>query len=68
LRIRDWARFDVRCDRQENPYIIEVNPLPGILPNPDDNSCFPKAARQIGLDYDSLIEVVLNLARERYGM
>jgi D-alanine-D-alanine ligase len=65
LRIRDWARFDVRCDRQENPYIIEVNPLPGILPNPDDNSCFPKAAREVGMDYDSLIQTVLNLAIER---
>jgi D-alanine-D-alanine ligase len=65
LRIRDWARIDVRCDRDENPYIIEVNPLPGILPNPDDNSCFPKAAREAGLDYDSLIQAVLNMAIKR---
>jgi D-alanine-D-alanine ligase len=68
LRIRDWARFDVRCDRDENPYIIEVNPLPGILPNPDDNSCFPKAARMAGMDYDTLIQTVLNLAIERYNL
>lgn len=68
LRIRDWARFDVRCDRQENPYIIEVNPLPGILPNPDDNSCFPKAAREVGMDYDTLIQTVLNLAIERNNL
>lgn len=68
LRIRDWARFDVRCDRNENPYIIEVNPLPGILPNPDDNSCFPKAARAVGIDYDSLIQKVLNLAIDRYKL
>jgi D-alanine-D-alanine ligase len=65
LRLRDWARIDVRCDGYENPYIIEVNPLPGILPNPDDNSCFPRAAREIGLDYDDLINTVLNLALER---
>jgi len=68
LRIRDWARIDVRCDSRENPYIIEVNPLPGILPNPDDNSCFPKAARAVGIDYDTLIQNVLNLAIERYGL
>ncbi len=68
LRIRDWARFDVRCDRNEIPYIIEVNPLPGILPNPDDNSCFPKAARMAGMDYDALIQTVLNLAIERYNL
>lgn len=68
LRIRDWARMDVRCDSNDNPYIIEINPLPGILPNPEDNSCFPKAAREVGMDYDTLIQTVLNLAIERYGL
>jgi D-alanine-D-alanine ligase len=68
LRIRDWARMDVRCDSNDNPYIIEINPLPGILPDPDDNSCFPKAAREVGIDYDGLIQSVLNLAIERYGI
>ena len=42
--------------QDDNPYIIEINPLPGILPNPDDNSCFPKAAREVGIDYDGLIQ------------
>ncbi len=68
LKIRDWARIDVRCDNNENPYIIEINPLPGVLPNPDDNSCFPKAAREVGIDYDTLIQKVLNLAIERYKL
>lgn len=68
LRIRDWARMDVRCDANENPYIIEINPLPGILPNPEDNSCFPKAAREVGIDYDGLIQTVLNSAIERYEL
>jgi D-alanine-D-alanine ligase len=68
LRIKDWARIDVRCDKDENPYIIEINPLPGVLPNPDDNSCFPKAAREAGMNYDKLIQTVLNLAIERYDL
>jgi D-alanine-D-alanine ligase len=68
LRIKDWARIDVRCDKEENPYIIEVNPLPGILPNPDDNSCFPKAAREAGISYDKLIQTVLNMAIKRYNL
>ncbi len=68
LRIKDWARFDVRCDKKDNPYIIEVNPLPGILPNPDDNSCFPKAARKVGIDYDTLIQTVLGMAIKRYNI
>jgi len=29
LRIKDWARFDVRCDKEGNPYIIEVKPIAG---------------------------------------
>lgn len=68
MRIKDWARMDVRCDREGNPYIIEINPLPGVLPNPDDNSCFPKAAREVGINYDTLIQTVLNYAIERYRL
>ena len=30
--------------------VVELNPLPGILPDPLDNSCFPKAARAAGHD------------------
>ena len=44
LGCRDWSRIDVRLDAAGVPNIVEVNPLPGILPNPDDNSCLPKAA------------------------
>ena len=45
LRCKDWSRIDIRLDSAGEPNIIEVNPLPGILPDPKDNSCFPKAAR-----------------------
>ena len=49
LGCRDWSRIDVRLDAAGVPNIVEVNPLPGILPNPEDNSCLPKAARAAGL-------------------
>jgi len=62
LRIRDWARIDVRLDKYNVPNIVEINPLPGILPDPTDNSCYPKAAREIGLDYNAMINTVLNCA------
>ncbi|HZV13030.1 MAG TPA: D-alanine--D-alanine ligase [Candidatus Kapabacteria bacterium] len=68
LRILDWARIDVRLDANNMPHIIEINPLPGILPRPEDNSCFPKAARTAGYSYDQLMQTVLRLAAERYGL
>jgi D-alanine-D-alanine ligase len=68
LRCRDWARIDVRLDARGTPNVVEVNPLPGILPNPGDNSCLPKAARAAGIEYDALIQRCLLAAAERYGV
>lgn len=68
MRCRDWCRIDVRLDAQGVPNIIELNPLPGILPDPSQNSCFPKAARAAGLDYSALINLVLDIACRRYGL
>jgi len=68
LGCRDWSRVDVRLDANGVPNIVEVNPLPGILPNPEDNSCLPKAARAAGLDYDELIQTALIAAAERHGL
>lgn len=68
LRCRDWSRIDMRMDKNNIPNIIEINPLPGILPDPRDNSCFPKAARTAGLDFNTMINEVLNIARKRYSI
>ena len=68
LRIRDWARIDVRLDEKGEPNILEVNPLPGILPNPEDNSCLPKAARTAGYSYSDLIHRVVEEASKRHGL
>ena len=68
LGCRDWSRIDVRLDAAGVPNVVEVNPLPGILPDPEDNSCFPKAARAAGLSYDELIQSCLRLAADRQGV
>jgi D-alanine-D-alanine ligase len=68
LGCRDWSRIDVRLDEAGEPNVVEVNPLPGILPNPEDNSCFPKAARVAGMSYDELIQSCLRAAAEREGV
>jgi len=68
LGCRDWARIDVRLDANGEPNVIEVNPLPGILPDPAENSCLPKAARAAGIGYDELIQSCLKFAAARQGV
>jgi D-alanine-D-alanine ligase len=68
LGCKDWSRVDVRLDARGVPNIVEVNPLPGILPYPADNSCLPKAARAAGLSYDALIQRCLREACDRAGV
>lgn len=68
LRCRDWCRIDLRLDEHNVPHILELNPLPGILPNPDDHSAFPMAARAGGLSYNSMLNAVLDAAILRYGL
>jgi D-alanine-D-alanine ligase len=68
LGCRDWSRVDVRLDAAGRANVVEVNPLPGILPDPADNSCLPKAARAAGLDYDALIGACLAAAAARQGV
>src|SRR5437870_11345463 len=65
LGCRDWCRVDIRVDRFGVPNVLELNPLPGIIPDPAMNSCFPKAARAAGFTYDELIQDVVHIACRR---
>jgi D-alanine-D-alanine ligase len=68
LNIRDWCRIDIRLDENKIPNVLELNPLPGILPDPKDNSCFPKAARTAGYNYASMLQKVIQIAASRNGL
>ena len=68
LGCRDWSRIDIRLDAQGHPQVIEVNPLPGVLPRPEQNSCFPKAARAAGLSYQQMVLRVVDAACQRLGV
>ena len=68
LRCKDWGRIDVRLDKNGVPNIIEINPLPGIMPDPNENSSFPKAARAAGMNYNQLIQSALYHAAKRYNL
>jgi len=47
------------------PNVVELNPIPGIIPDPAMNSCFPKAARAAGMTYDDLIQEIVRITWRR---
>jgi D-alanine-D-alanine ligase len=65
LGCRDWSRVDLRLDAEGTPHVIEINPLPGIIPDPAANSCFPRAAASTGMSFDELIQTVTRIAWRR---
>jgi D-alanine-D-alanine ligase len=69
LQIQDWCRIDIRCDKKENPYVLEVNSPPGCTPEEHDPaSYFPLASRAANLKYIEVLEFIIQSARERYGI
>ncbi len=67
LGIRDWCRIDIRCDKNENPYVLEVNSPPGCTPpEHDPASYFPLIARSMGIDYENLLKKIIETALKRY--
>ncbi|MEM2342026.1 MAG: ATP-grasp domain-containing protein [Candidatus Bathyarchaeia archaeon] len=68
LNCRDLCRIDIRLDGEGTPRVLEVNPLPGLIPDPKAHSCLPEAARTAGFTYDELICTILWQALKRYGL
>ena len=67
IGIRDWCRIDIRCDKKNNPYVLEVNSPPGCTPpEHDPSSYFPLIARASGIDYRSLLKMIIDTALKRY--
>ncbi len=67
---RDVARVDFRLDADDTqnahkPYILEVNPLPGLYPGLSD---LVLEADAEGTDYNALINAIVDAARERVGL
>ncbi len=68
LDCKDWARIDVRLDKEGVPNILEVNTPPGFMKDPKENSRLPKAAYANGWSYEKLIGEVLKSAIGRWNL
>ncbi len=58
LDCEGFSRVDIRLDERMNPYILEVNTIPGFT----ETSLFPKAAKQAGYSFLQVCERLLELA------
>jgi D-alanine-D-alanine ligase len=68
LDVRDCARIDYRLSNDGTLYFIEINTLPGINPDMNQISYFPRAAMVAGMSYKDLISKIISLASERYEL
>ncbi len=57
----DLARIDVMLDHQNNPYLLEINTLPGFTPK----SLLPEAAAHAGVPFGPLVDRLVRRAEKR---
>lgn len=60
----DLSRVDIMLGNDGVPYVLEVNPLPGLDPV---DSNFPYIAKCAGMDYGGLMNRILEVALERHN-
>lgn len=58
---RDLARVDIMLDAQNNPFLLEINTLPGFTPK----SLLPEAAKHAGIEFGPLVDRLARRAAAR---
>jgi D-alanine-D-alanine ligase len=59
---RDYARVDFMLSEQGEPFLLEINTLPGMK----ETSLLPMSARCAGLDFTALVKEMVSPAVERF--
>jgi D-alanine-D-alanine ligase len=63
-KLRDYGRIDMRLNDKGEVFVIEANPNPWLASTQE----FAMAAKKSGRSYTQLIEEIVDLARDRYGI
>ena len=58
LKCRHYSRVDFRLDEDDKPWFLEINTHPGMT----ETSLLPKSASASGLDFNSLVNKIINKA------
>ena len=61
VECRDFGRVDFRVDKDGNPYVLEINPLPSL----STEDVFPLLAKSIGITHNQIIGKILDIALQR---
>jgi D-alanine-D-alanine ligase len=62
LGLRDFARVDIRMDKKENIYLLEINSMASL----GTTGSFVYAAKVAGYDYTRLVNRIVDVAAVRY--
>jgi D-alanine-D-alanine ligase len=62
---RDLGRVDIRLDRDDNPQLLEINPIVGLHPT---HAALPIIGMQAGVSYEALIAEILRHAINRWSL
>ena len=60
FKCRGFSRIDFMVDKHDNPYVLEINTIPGMT----SLSLFPDAARAAGMSFEDLCARLVELALE----
>lgn len=64
VECRDFGRVDFRVDKDGNPYVLEINPLPSL----STEDVFSLVAKETGITYEEIIGNILRSALKRYNL
>lgn len=64
MRCRHLSRVDIMLDKQNQPFVLEINTMPGLT----DQSLFPKSAALAGMDMPRLVTEFIELVKRDYNL
>ena len=64
----DLCRIDYRLDSSGVPNVIDVNALPGLIPDRRQNSRYIRSCYAEGLSYNEIILSIFKAALKRYNL
>ena len=60
----DFGRVDFRVDKNNNPYVLEINPLPSL--SVDD--VFSLSPETVGCDFNKAVNKIIDAGLKRYNL